>query len=316
MILQTAAILLILALFILRAPTALRRPAARPAWFASGFAILGLLTLGMLVPIPILDRLVGGRNLWNLGEALAATASFWYFRRALQLIDNPRSGHKRPWGLLVLLTAITIPFCTIALGDTDVEFVDNNLTQPGLFIYLLIYLSGLAVIAARSAWIVRRRWKSIFSVFIAGYAFVMIAAIVDIGYITTGYLRIGTHAFQYGFFEAFNVFFYPGVFLLAVGFTSVYTARWLTSVQPLWRVRKVILTGIHLHMSGRPITLSIMRALSGTEPVAEAYDEVVRIRDLSFLENIELTRREAKIVARIESAIAARGGLALPVMNP
>lgn len=316
MILQTSAFLLILALFILRAPTALRRSTARPAWFASGFAILGLLTLGMLVPIPVLDRLVGGMNLWNLGEALAATASFWYFRRALQLLDNPHSAHRAPWGLLALLVAITVPFCTIDLGPTDVDFVDNNLTQPGLFVYLFVYLAGLAVIAGRSAWIVRRRWKSVFSVFIAGYALVTFAAILDIAYITTGFFRLGTHDFQHMFFNLFNAFFYPGVFLLAVGFTSVYTARWLTRAQPLWRVRTLALHGIYLRMSGRPITPSLLRALSGGEPVAGAYDEVVKIRDLSFLENIVLTRREAKIVASIESAIAARGGLALPAMTP
>lgn len=315
MILQTAAFLLILALFILRAPTALRRPTARPAWFASGFAILGLLTLGMLVPIPALDSLVGGINLWNLGEALAATASFWYFRRALQLLDDPQSAHRRPWGLLALLVAITVPFCTISLGSTDVDFVDNNLTQPGLFIYLFVYLAGLAVIAGRSAWIVRRRWRSLFSVFIAGYAFVTIAAILDIAYITTGFFRLGTHDFQHRFFDLFNVFFYPGVLLLAVGFTSVYTARWLTRAQPIWRLRKLTLVGINLRMSGKPITPRLLRALSGAEPVAETYDEVVKIRDLSFLENIVLTRQEAKIIASIESAIAARGGLALPAMT-
>lgn len=316
MILQTVAFLLILALFILRAPTALRRPTARPAWFASGFAILGLLTLGMLVPIPALDRLVGGMNLWNLGEALAATASFWFFRRALQLLDDPQSTQRRPWGLLALLVAIAVPFCTIDLGRTDVDFVDNNLRQPGLFVYLFVYLAGLAIIAGRSAWIVRRRWKSTFSVFIAGYAFVTIAAMLDIVYISTGFFQLGTHAFQHRFFELFSVFFYPGVLLLAVGFTSMYTARWLTMAQPIWRLRKLALAGIYLRMSGKPITPRLLRALSGGEPVAEAYDEVVRIHDLSFLENIVLTRREAKIVTSIESAIAARGGLALPAMTP
>jgi hypothetical protein len=312
MILQIAAFALIVVLFLVRAPKALRKPAARPAWFASGFAILGLLTLGFIVPIPLLDGWIGGFNAWNLAEALAATASFWYFRRAAALLDNPEVVNRRSWPLLALLAAITLSFFTIDPRSTDIDFVDHNLEQPGLFVYLLIYLAGIAAIAGSAGWIVRRRWKGVFAPFVLGFALVAVAAVIDIGYITTGFFRLGTHDFQLSFFHAFNALFYPGIFLLAVGFTTVYTLRWVASVQPVWRIRRLALQAIRTRMIGRSFSMELRYALAGEDPVAETYDEVVKIRDLSFLDHIELTRREAKIVNRVEAAIVERGGLAVP----
>ncbi len=84
------------ALLVGRAFGSSQDPARRPAWIASLFGLIGMLTLGVLFPLRWVDVVLGGSNFWNLAQALCATIAFWFFYQATRLgTGQPR--RERPW---------------------------------------------------------------------------------------------------------------------------------------------------------------------------------------------------------------------------
>jgi hypothetical protein len=301
---STTAFAIILALFVLRAPTAIRRRAARPAWLASGFAIIGLLTLGFIVPLDPLEDVLGNASLWNLTEAVCSTCAFWCLFRAMGVATGGTARPRIPWIPALLIGSYLIPFLFIEYqGSTCSSFVSDHIRQVQCLLYLVNYLVGVGLIASASLWRLRIRREWAFWPFLLGYGAVVVSIPLDIVYLSLTHLEVGEPRLRLAFWDGFTLFFYAGVLLLALGFLLVYLRATLARVQPDWRIRAVRLTRLESYLgiaehNSRP-RWEILRI---ADPVGSVYGSLVRIRDQQAFRGAILSRSELTVVEAAEAA--------------
>lgn len=299
------AVTLLFVLFIGRTRSSLKRSAARPAWLASFFALIGMLTLNIGVPLTTIDGLLGGSNLWNLVEALAATCSFWFFRRAVELLVNEIPRPRRLWLLGAILAAETVPFLHIIRnGPTTPTFVDDHLEQLACYIYLMVYISAIGVITSHSLLLVRNRVASAFGWFFWGYLLISVACASHFLYLSMGHFDLGSRRTQQGLKAFFYVFFCLGVALLAVGFCSFFLQRQRKQLQPIWRIRALRINLLLRKITGgrRGFTNAFV-AVTSNEPRARAYADATLVLDEVNDNNALLTRREAMLLSRVNDEV-------------
>ncbi|WP_426624420.1 hypothetical protein ACPPVW_18725 [Leifsonia sp. McL0607] len=298
------AFVLITALFIFRAPSAVRRPAARPAWLASGFGLLGLVCLGIVAPLEGLDALLGGSNLWNLAGAISTTASFWFFGRAVQILDRDVAP-TRMWPLLALAgVQIGIFLAIPERGSTSSHFIEKHVYSPAVWLYQLVYILSIAAIAASSAYTVRRRLRSIFALFILGYAGVALACLSYAFDITVRHFKIFHQSPLSPFNAGFNALFYPGILLIAVGFTVVYLRYSVKQTLIAWRIRAALLAVVAARLQGGRRTWRVFPAeFSKPDPLGQTYDWLIEIHELISIDGFAPTSLETSVVHRIQHAL-------------
>ncbi|WP_146076678.1 hypothetical protein [Rathayibacter tritici] len=301
---------LLLVLCIGRARSSLKNSAARPAWLASFFALIGMLTLNIGVPLATVDGLLGGTNLWNLVEALAATCSFWFFRRAVGLLVNKTVRPRRLWLLALVLAAEAIPFFSIErIGPTAATFVDDHLGQLACYIYLMVYIVAIGTIAAHSLLLVANRAVSVLGWFLWGYRLIAIACASHLIYLTIGHFGLGSREAQQGLKAFFYVLFCFGVALLAVGWGSFFIRRQHKQLQPLWRIRALrISLLLDKITNSKPGVASVFIAITASEPRARAYADTTWVLDEINDNNAFLTSREAKLLKRVNEDLLAHLG--------
>lgn len=306
---QTAAdisLLLVVILFILRLPSVLTKPTALPAWLSSGFAILGLLTLGFVIPLDVVDGLMGGTNLWNLAEAAAATCAFWFMYRAMGVIVDQRLQRTKPWIPGAMITSFSVPFFLIQdRGSTSAAFVDEHISQFACWLYLTMYLIGVGAIAAASLWRIRPVKGGTYVLFRVGYAAVILSIPTDIIYLSLTGLGLADTGSREIVWTAFTVCFYSGVFSLAAGFFILYAKRVVRRPQPVWRLRALRMWMIVNRLENSCTTLrGAQKILWSPEPAAEAYSGVVRIRDNEIFDGARLSPTESSAVEKVEGVFA------------
>lgn len=272
---------------------------------------MGLFTLDIFIPLTLVDRFLGGINLWNLVEALVSVIAIWFFYRAVQVIQGQQTTTIATLVLLIVLLLIAVIFFLIPdRGTTQVQFVANHLQYPQTWLYLLIFLASFATISGLSAWTIRNRWRGLFGLFIVGYVLLDLACVSDIIYITAAHFKLTTTEFAYTFYNSFNLFFYIGIFCLAIGFFTFYTGAVIHRATPRWRMRVLRLTVIRLRMEGQNRVLwQAVRGARANQPIIRTYDELVRIRDLEFMEHVQITDHESLALTRAETALQEQGGL-------
>jgi len=305
-VLAAAALILVTGVFLARTRRALHRrfstgeqQSLPPAWVASGYAILGLLTLGLVWPASTLDQalpLVGGQNFLNLIEALTATAGFWYLRDAIRLY----SGDRPPGQLryLVLITAVlTGFFMAIPNREGPAEtFIDDHLASVACWVYISLYMIGLLWISLSSLFSALPRRSAVAGrLFITGFSLVIAAAIADLVYTAIGHFAGELTPVGSAFFLAFELLFYPGMLTIIVGYMLAGISR------TLWRWR-----GWQLErMLGVPSSLSLIkRMIQDPDPLDHAYGLTIEIQNRLMNETLQLTAPEGRRFRRTESWIA------------
>jgi len=304
--LSATALALAFAVFIVRTPRALRRRFSTgeqqplpPAWVASGYAILGLLTLGLVWPATTLDQalpLVGGQNFLNLIEALTATAGFWYLRDAIRLY----SGDREPGQLrsLVLIAAVlTGFFMAIPNREGPAEtFIDDHLASVACWVYISLYMIGLLWISLSSLFSALPRRNALAGrLFITGFSLVIAAAIADLVYTAIGHFAGELTPLGSAFFLAFQLLFYPGMITIIVGYMLAGVSR------TLWRYSAWQLE----RMLGTPNSLSLIkRMIQDPDPLDHAYGLTIEIQNRLMNETLQLTGAEGRRFRRTERWIA------------
>jgi len=290
---------------------ALSDPARRPAWLASLFGLLGLSTLDIGVPIVVLDSWLGGSNLWNIMEAVAATCSFWFFYRAVQLlVDEGRKRASRLWLLGVIVLAEIVAFSMIEdRGATSVNFVGEHITDPACFVYLMIYIVTVGVLSVLPIWAARHRIRSVFAVFLVGYALVAAACLSHVYYLIAAHYALGTPAHHEFVRSIFYVLFLPGVLALVIGFTAAYIRRQQKKLQPVWRMR-ALRTGLILRkVAGEGSLRKIIGALFSEEPRERVYHDAVALHDSVYRDDTMFTSDERRLLERINSDLLRHIGI-------
>jgi hypothetical protein len=287
-------------------------PARRPAWIASLFGLVGMLTLGVLIPLRWVDAVLGGSNFWNLAQALCATIAFWFFYQATRL-GTGQPCRERPWWIVLcaVLVGQVVLFAFIQnRGTTSETFVRDHITDPACYAYLMLYIITLGILSGRSAVIRSKKLQGPSAVFFAGFALVAIASATHVVFLTVAHVHWGDAMQHEALRGLFYVIFGPGVLLLMAAFAIVFIQRQRKVLQPVWRVRALRLAMIRQKVTDVPLTtLGALRALLGSQPRARVYSESTSLYDATNEENALLTSGERRLLERTNSGILRHLGV-------
>lgn len=281
--LETIAFLALLALTLLRLPSAVREPSSRLTWFATITGLGAIFMVGVAVPLPVVDGWMGGSNVVNLVQNLLATTAFWFVMQASRTLDGTRFNPRSLWELPVMLVSFTIPFLLIGnRGATSDDFIKDSAGQWGLWAYASIYMAWVIVIMIRMLRGVHGRTPRPYILIRLGAWSILVASCLEIVYLT---LRVGRPGRTPGVEFVGNLFtipFYGGVLLVCAGIVAFAAAR--VSRRPMHAALGRALKRANVD---RGMTLG---AFPDEDPVHEAYRLAVRLTDIANSQ--QLTRRE------------------------
>lgn len=281
-----------------KTPTAIRNPQARPAWFATLFAVPALLTRGGLVPIQTLDAWLGGENLIFLLQCWLATYAFWCLCMAAAV---DATGDERPILRLWIPTAwcaiYTVPFFLIDdRGGTELFFIDAHVDDPAAVVCGILYMLGIVGICVQLIWNLRGRQAVAHWVFRLGAALVIMGSLLWIAAILIDHVAQLERSEIAWLYTSFDVFFYPGVVVLAFGLMTFAAQRYIRKLVLRRRVR----------------ALQDMLVRHGSEPLPAGddlgftlYDLLIRIEDLRVMRAITPSPEEERLLQR-SSALVER----------
>jgi hypothetical protein len=291
----------VVALFILRTPYAVRHRNARPAWIATGCAIIGLLTIGQIVPLDVADAPLGGTNLVMLARTIFPVLALWYMREAIKIQARSNRGPSSLWLLTVLIAAQILAFFLIPdRGITNVDFVNASVSSVAGMLWAVIYCAGVIWITVSSAILALPIFRSVFSAFVVGSLLIALGALSEAVHavsLFSGWIGdTDTDAFSLGF----TMFFYSGVLLVTVGFVINVAISALPRL--IWRLRLWQLLSIQRHYPSESAGFGVagtQRAFAA-DPDKAAYAALMAVRDKQLLEGVRISRRHLKTLNRLE----------------
>lgn len=292
----------LLLLFAARAPCAIRQPGARRSWIATGVGILGLLSIGVVIPMSTADSWLGGSNGLFFFRTAFPVLAFWFFRDAVALQAHRRDRLGKAHGIIGMMLVQAVIFLFISRArPTDVNFVDHHMgTLPGL-LWAAVYVGEMLWIAVNIVIMLwSARW-SIFGVFIFG-AFSVIA----------GGIALLVHCALI-FFDAvapisgdlpsvlFNVFFYPGITIIVGGFVFVTLCDIISTGR--WRYRAARLRSIldkERGINAASRSRSALHAFMAPTPLATTYEAAIELRNIENKTGQTLPARGRTTLRRTE----------------
>lgn len=292
-------------LFAARAPIAVRRPDARPAWIATGVGILGLFSIGVVLPMPVADSWLGGANVLFLCRTLLPVLAFWFLRDAVALQASRRDRRGKVYGIVGMMVAQAVVFLWIPRArPTDIRFVDHHMgTLPGL-VWAGVYVGEMLWIAVNVVIMLWSQGRSVFGVFIIGASAVVVgggALLLHCALIFFGVVAPVSNDLPW---VLFNVFFYPGITLIVGGFVAV-TLRDTVSAGR-WRLRAARLHGIVEERRGTGAVRrfrSELHALTAPTPLATTYEAAIELRNIENETGQTLPARERQTLRRTEQRL-------------
>ena len=294
------------ALVLARAPVAFHRPAARPAWIASLLGVLGLLSIGVLIPIPVADSWLGGTNILHLLRTALPVAAFWFLRDAVALLVGGPPRRGGPLILCVMLAAQTTVFFQIpSRGPSSTGFVDEHMVYVAGFMWAVLYVGQIMWIALTMVVMLLPMRKGIYVTFIIGglaTAAGGIALVIHCGLILAGAQAPGAGGIPW---VVFNTLFYPGILTIVLGFMTI-TLRDLCRVTR-WKVagyRLARALSCYETQNATGVSEADTGSLAGN-PVLGAYRAVIQLRDLENLDGVRLKPRDARLLAAVEHRMTA-----------
>lgn len=132
-----------------RARFAWRSPRARIAWWAAVTGVLALLTQGTVVPLAVLDGVLGGTNVLKLVQNILTMVALWL---GIQAGTAPVSARARtlPWGVPAALGALFAAVFFAALperGPSSFRFIEDAVaTSTGAWLYGVVHMAGIALL--------------------------------------------------------------------------------------------------------------------------------------------------------------------------
>lgn len=146
-----AALAGLLLVVVLRARVAWSRPRARIAWLAALVGSVALLTQGTVIPLVILDGLLGGTNILKLVQNVLTMVALWL---GIQAGTAPVTARIRTlrWRFPVLLGILFAVVFFVAMperGPSSFLFLeDAAATSTGAWAYGVLHMAGIALVGA------------------------------------------------------------------------------------------------------------------------------------------------------------------------
>jgi hypothetical protein len=292
-------------LVLLRAPVAFRRPAARPAWFATVLGLLGLLAIGVVIPIPVADSWLGGTNILHLLRTALPVASFWFLRDAVALQSGRKTSRGGPVVLVLMLAAQALIFFQIPdRGSSNIFFVDDHMIYVQGFVWAVVYVGEIVWIALTMVVMLLPRWKGIYAAFIAGGLATVAGGVALVAH--CGLILAGAQAPRVGGipWTLFNVLFYPGILVIALGFVTI-TVRDFHRVAS-WKLASYRLTrALAGYKDQRATQVAAADLPRPANPILAAYRAAIQLRDLESLGGVSLTPRDTRLLTTVERRMTA-----------
>lgn len=221
------------------------------AWIASGIGIVALSTLGPVVPVETIDRIMGGSNIVYAVQNVLAVTAFWFTRKACLLATGRQ--RDRHIGLAVaviaLMMASTVSFFFIEdRARTSPEVIHDHIDQLPAVLCAGLYLSAVLVIAADLLRLSAQDSAVGHRFFVVAAALIAAGAMDEIAALFFGHL--GAAEISAVLHATFNYLFYPGVVFVMFGivYFSVKRRKWVRAAQrmsntlrhPIGRLRGTI----------------------------------------------------------------------------
>lgn len=291
----TIALAFLFALVVVRIPSVFRERSSRLTWLASLVGVFALASVGVAIPLSVLDGWLGGSNFINLAQNILATTAFWLVMQAGRTLDGSVMYRREWWQLPIMIVAFTVPFLLIPDRSlTTAHFIDEHASKPELWAYASIYMLCVVFIMARWFVSIRGRRPRQYILMRVGVISVAIASLIEVLYLTLR-VFVGENGWIDVLGDAFIIPFYGGV-LVAVSGIAGFTLFRGVRVGSL-RVLRVLLERANIS-HGLP-----MAALSGDGSSYDTYRLAVRLTDIANSQ--ELTRYE-RILLRLSSYVLDR----------
>lgn len=287
-------------ILVLRAPYALRVRASRPGWLAGTCGLIAIICLGFVVPVPTLDAAMGSMGYWNLLGATSTTLAFHFMYRAILIHTSKDSPpyYRRVLGLGIITYSVAF---TMIAGEqnrfTSVEaFIAALIRQPWTALYLSVYLSLVAIIAALSlAAILSSANRS--KIFVAGFSLVVLGNAVDVILLWMQHFNVASVALSTLLYSLYVGAFFSGAILLCVGFLrgSVRSLReFCTFLVYALRLRRIL---GRAGQDKRPL-LDVAR-----QPKIACYQMLIHVRDLVTLKGFALNTPEVSLTHKADALL-------------
>lgn len=292
---------LLCAIFILRAPSAIRNPRARASWAATGLGGIGLLITDTFAPYVTVDHWLGGMNFAHVIRSLLLSSSVWFLRSSIiqatgiGLIQS-RSWKYHPLTLLTALGAITLPFLLADTKGSSASFVTEEGSQLGVFLYAAIYMLFVGFICLDMVWLLRGRWRGWLGLMRIGAITATLACFDEVTYAIAVWATISNPLFLSISFAAFNLV-YLGVALIILSLAML-------ALKPVQLVQRTIAALLGLSAARyhrKTLTAESMYApheKRSSDPKTTIYRHVIALKDIEAQEGLRL----GPITTRILSA--------------
>lgn len=215
-VLIDAALIALLLVVVIRARTAWRRPRARIAWLAALIGAIALLTQGTLIPLPVLDGLLGGTNVLKLVQNILTMVALWLGIQAGTAPLSARVTTLRWRFPLVLGTLFAVVFF-VALperGASSFRFVeDAAATSTGAWAYGVFHMAGIALVGAMLCVSARASLPGVRVLFRVGAIGIVLGCVSEIADLTLTRFFAASPVVS----ALFDPLFYLGVLAFVVG---------------------------------------------------------------------------------------------------
>ncbi|MCM3502777.1 hypothetical protein M3667_12935 [Microbacterium sp. P26] len=144
-----AALVGLLLVVVLRARAAWQQPRARIAWLAALIGAIALLTQGTVVPLEMLDGLLGGTNILKLVQNVLTMVALWLGIQAGTAPVTARIRSLRWWfpGFLAAVFAVVFFVAMPDRGRSSFRFLEDlAMTSTGAWAYGVLHMSGIALV--------------------------------------------------------------------------------------------------------------------------------------------------------------------------
>lgn len=292
---------LLCAIFVLRAPSAIRNPRARASWAATGLGGLGLLITDTFAPYVSVDHWLGGMNFAHLIRSLLLSSSAWFLRSSIIQatgagLIRTRSWKYHPLVLFAALGSITLPFLLADTRGSNASFVTEEGSQFGVFLYAAIYMLFVGLICLDMAWLLRGHWRGWLGLMRIGAITAALACFDEVTYAIAIWSSLGNPLFLSISFAAFNLV-YLGVALIILSLAMLA----LKPVQLVQRTIAALLERSVARCNRKTLDMESIYAPHeepSSNPRTTIYRHVIALKDIEAQEGLRL----GPITARILSA--------------
>lgn len=280
----TIALGMMIIILVMRAPNAVRQPTSRLTWLASLTGCAALVTVGVVIPLEVVDGWMGGTNMVNLAQNALATTAFWLLMQAALTLDGSRFNARSLWELPVLITAFTIPFLLIPnRAPTSSNFISDHAEHVMLWAYASIYMLAVAAIMLRMLISIRSRKPRMYLLMRIGAGGVIIGSLCEVVYLALRLAQAEPRSAADAVGAAFIPFFYGGVAVTVLGIAGFALARTA-------RGASLHAARILLRHANRAHGLNLESVPFAGDTAHETYQLAVRLADVANSE--PLTWRE------------------------